>query len=603
MKKRIILALTAMWLSCLAAVAVSPQYTVTVSNMNELTNLSIATMNSLEQAVNPVSAPTALVLGYYSPGDRGGGTFMWDPNSSAIPDGGRYFATNGWTSGNGRWVRQLNGEVANVKMWGAVGNGTTDDTIAIQNAARALNYPWCGELLFPAATYLLTDTIIYPGQYHLRGEGPNNNTIILMHGDHDVFRTYNAQTALTNGVFDFDHGLIFENMNIIMDTNAMSGAGLELCNPGEGTIIRNVSTSGGGYGVRVLDGGSPGLQISQCSVSHCYVAGISVEGIPSGANAGGQIMNITSLSGDHHRPDSDATASLVRIDNTVMACSVYNFKAEGSWGGGLFYYNRGIGTTNANNWQVGSLTIYGGYYNCGFTNCDLVVLDSVDHWRTASVTIHPIMVFGIGHLIRDEVTPRNIDPGLYDTSTSFALDQIMCRLPINYEGVHGGQHGTSRCIIGGVDTAAFVPTTTNAWYRVMDDSSGFAFGGRLIVSDLNHSSEANVDIDPNGGSTGPLITVERATKSGAAVQPCVTKMRAGCYYDPAQLGSRYFVDIYVDHSFSAGDTEDDKIMVACPFEDQHREFTGLVAPISAYTDDPTPPGCTFVSCVTNSLTR
>src|SRR5215470_2411818 len=67
---------------------------------------------------------TAMVLGYYYPGDRGGGVFQWQPNSGATHDGGRYLVSSNALSQPGRWERMLNGETANVKMWGAIGNIT-----------------------------------------------------------------------------------------------------------------------------------------------------------------------------------------------------------------------------------------------------------------------------------------------------------------------------------------------------------------------------------------------------------------------------------------------------------------------------------------------
>jgi hypothetical protein len=176
MKSRIILLITAVWLGCLSPARAVLQYTMTVTNIAELKSLNVATVTGDEVALD---RPAVHVLGYYSQGDRGGGWFEWDPNASATPDGGLYIATNGWTTGNGRWVRRLNGEVANVKMWGAMGNiqdgaeilsvvsAAHDDTTNIQNAINAVADGKTAsgsllpqELLIPAGWYKVTDTLV-----------------------------------------------------------------------------------------------------------------------------------------------------------------------------------------------------------------------------------------------------------------------------------------------------------------------------------------------------------------------------------------------------------------------------------------------------------
>ncbi len=72
----------------------------------------------------------ALVLGYHRPGDGGGGSFVWDPASQAAADGGLVFAGSGQA---GRWIRAAKGAV-DVRWFGAAGDGTTDDTAAVQRA-------------------------------------------------------------------------------------------------------------------------------------------------------------------------------------------------------------------------------------------------------------------------------------------------------------------------------------------------------------------------------------------------------------------------------------------------------------------------------------
>lgn len=102
-------------------------------------------------SVLPQPLPGAAVaLGYRAPGDGGGGLFYWDGASDAPPDAGLVFAAEP-ARGHGRWIRlnslqSLSGSTAqipngplNVRWFGARGNGTADDTNAVQSAINATN--------------------------------------------------------------------------------------------------------------------------------------------------------------------------------------------------------------------------------------------------------------------------------------------------------------------------------------------------------------------------------------------------------------------------------------------------------------------------------
>lgn len=81
-----------------------------------------------------------------------------------------------------RTLQQKLDDFANVRDYGAVGDGTTDDTTAIN---RALNDLFCKEtakrtrraLYFPGGEYLVTDTINVPTYAKLIGEGPDSTII------------------------------------------------------------------------------------------------------------------------------------------------------------------------------------------------------------------------------------------------------------------------------------------------------------------------------------------------------------------------------------------------------------------------------------------
>src|SRR5262249_38039110 len=87
-------------------------------------------LRSLIGNVSPTSA-VVVVGGYLVVGDGGGGVFFWDASSSTGDDAGTIIVPTGSTTG--RWVRLFSGDI-NVKWFGARGDGTTDDTAAIQAA-------------------------------------------------------------------------------------------------------------------------------------------------------------------------------------------------------------------------------------------------------------------------------------------------------------------------------------------------------------------------------------------------------------------------------------------------------------------------------------
>jgi hypothetical protein len=88
-----------------------------------------------------------LVDGYAKGGDGGGGIFAWSASSTKADNNGTVINPTGNT-GAGRWLRQLQGVLRTPQMFGAQGDGATDDTAAF-NAALA-----DGPTYVPPAHYL-----------------------------------------------------------------------------------------------------------------------------------------------------------------------------------------------------------------------------------------------------------------------------------------------------------------------------------------------------------------------------------------------------------------------------------------------------------------
>lgn len=78
---------------------------------------------------------TIEVLGYYTKGDGGGGTFYWDSPSTESDNGGTIIQATGITTG--RWKRVLNNGSVNAKLFGVKGDGIADDTNALNKCFSA----------------------------------------------------------------------------------------------------------------------------------------------------------------------------------------------------------------------------------------------------------------------------------------------------------------------------------------------------------------------------------------------------------------------------------------------------------------------------------
>lgn len=58
-----------------------------------------------------------------------------------------------------------------VTDYGAVGNGTTNDRVAIQNALNAAEADGGGIVFFPCGTYLIDNTLKLPNKVQMLGMG------------------------------------------------------------------------------------------------------------------------------------------------------------------------------------------------------------------------------------------------------------------------------------------------------------------------------------------------------------------------------------------------------------------------------------------------
>jgi hypothetical protein len=117
---------------------------------------TIATLRTLPVAPL-VSNVSVAISGYYAAADGGGGTFTWAPASTAADDGGSVIKPAG-VSGAGRWVRVVNGPLS-IRMFGAKGDGATNDGPSIRAAYLATTALGGRALRCPAGTFIIGSTV------------------------------------------------------------------------------------------------------------------------------------------------------------------------------------------------------------------------------------------------------------------------------------------------------------------------------------------------------------------------------------------------------------------------------------------------------------
>jgi len=160
----------------------------------------------------------------------------------ADADGSDWIGYQPASPGAARSVQDKLRDTVSVKDFGAIGNGSTDDTAAIQAAITSLSATG-GNVYFPKGTYKVSSTISWTGDnIFLEGAGLGATTISTFIATTDVFAINNVS------------GGGISNLNIIANTTQTDGAGVHLTNCYNVKITDAVIGYGLNAGVEI-DGG------------------------------------------------------------------------------------------------------------------------------------------------------------------------------------------------------------------------------------------------------------------------------------------------------------------------------------------------------------
>ena len=168
------------------------------------------------------------VMGYYTPGDNGGGLFCWQNNSADDIDNGIIFAPTGNNQPIGRWKRIYNGGPVNIRWFGTKANDSNNNGMNIKDAfKRALLYAQSVDapIYFPSGQYVIDLEANWYNQYI----PINFDTQIIGAGSTTRIRLINSGNAsgrmrCPGLVIDSTKNVMFVNMWLHMDDTYISTA-------------------------------------------------------------------------------------------------------------------------------------------------------------------------------------------------------------------------------------------------------------------------------------------------------------------------------------------------------------------------------------------
>lgn len=461
------------------------------------------------------------VLGYYEKGDGGGGTFYWDATSTETDNGGTIIQATGVTTG--RWKRVFSGAI-NVKWFGAKGDNTFDNTLAIQNS-------------IVYATTNKTSVFVPSGIYNIKGIlkitcsfiGQDKNTTKL--------------NFKNNGVKELS--LTIEESNIEVSNLSIDNG----CSNDPSDWTNNYDNFTGRYGVRII-GNREGLKISNLNTSNTIYGGIAVYGriknsifkdIYTRRNRGtfGDGFYFSSIDSctvincsayDFTRigfvTDITDVGDSTPINSSFISCSAeYGHHQSISFGGGEF--NAGIWcehSTNINidNCTFKNITSYGVLVTSGVHYTDLIQSSTVYNISNCicdnTGNGYVINSFGIKDTTANLENCIAINCTYEDISVNAQTDNRIVNVNIeNFSSEKSFSGSQARVISCSANTNSGIVNLQAKNIIVVSDFNPFTFtygGSNGHIGEYSNSGTVNIHIDNFIDTNGVLLNKHHGTNLG-----------------------------------------------------------------------------------------
>lgn len=216
---------------------------VTVKDAQTFDTVAIANSAGIDVTVGHIRT-----AGYYTNGDNGGALYKrYTAGGSPTTGAGTKYIT----SNAGAVIWELSDPSNNVRQFGAAGDGTTNDTPAIQAAIDAANAAGGGIVYFPPGTYATTTGITL-------GNGTNSTPSSRDNKVRLVGASYGSGAGLTNQQVNGTSRILYTGSasattavvnlagpmhsvgieNLTLDCNSLAGRGLIVNHVTQGTFTR-----------------------------------------------------------------------------------------------------------------------------------------------------------------------------------------------------------------------------------------------------------------------------------------------------------------------------------------------------------------------------
>ena len=222
------------------------------------------------RATMPATIPDAVfLLGYYVPGDGGGGLFHWEASSTAVDDGGLIIEPSWNTGSPGRWRRQADHSVS-VRWFGAFASPTVPGGVAYTGptVGNVAAFTAAIRSLTPdvSAGYFGPRVVVPPGLYDMEGtlQIDRSVTLIGAGGYHGVASSWLRFPPNTTGLW------VYRNLPAPVPPPTPP---LHQRPRGDFSVIEGLKITGSGttgHGILVH---------ALCSLRHCFVQSFGGNGV------------------------------------------------------------------------------------------------------------------------------------------------------------------------------------------------------------------------------------------------------------------------------------------------------------------------------------